>query len=226
MRLLIIEDDKQLADEMKIGLQRQGFTIDIANTGLAGEEKAYVTDYDAVLLDLNLPDKDGLAILSFLRGNERNMPVLIVSARDTVRERSTGLDLGADDYIVKPFDFVELTSRIRAVVRRFYGRTNPAIMIGRLSVNPAIQTALWGNEAIPLSSKEFDILWYLAERYPEIVSSEDIIEHTYNEDFDLFSSVLRVHISNLRRKLQAASGQNLLMTIKGKGYCLWSDFEK
>lgn len=226
MRLLIIEDDKPLADEMKVGLERQGFTVDIANTGLGGEEKAYVTDYDAVLLDLNLPDKDGLEILSYLRGNERNMPVLIVSARDTVRERSIGLDLGADDYIIKPFDFVELTSRIRAVVRRFYGRTNPKIMIGSLSINPAIQMALWENEAIPLSTKEFDILLYLAERHPEIVSSEDIIEHTYNEDFDLFSSVLRVHISNLRKKLQAASGQNLLITIKGKGYCLWNGLEK
>lgn len=226
MRLLIIEDDRQLANEMRIGLERQGFTIDIANTGLDGEEKAYVTNYDAVLLDLNLPDKDGIEILSFLRSNGRNMPVLIVSARDTVRERTTGLDLGADDYITKPFDFVELTSRIRAVVRRFYGRTNPEITIGSLSVNPAMRTALWEKEVILLSTKEFDILLYLAERHPEIVSSEDIIEHTYNEDFDLFSSVLRVHISNLRKKLQAASGQNLLMTVKGKGYCLWSGSEK
>ena len=226
MRLLVIEDDKQLAAEMKTGLERQGFSIDIANTGLAGEEKAYVTDYDAVLLDLNLPDKDGLAILSFLRSNGRNMPVLIVSARDAARERAAGLDLGADDYIVKPFDFIELTSRIRAVVRRFYGRTNPTIMIGSLSIDSAIQTAMWGKEAIPLSPKEFDILLYLAERHPEIVSNEDIIEHTYNEEFDLFSSVLRVHISNLRRKLLAASGQNLLITIKGKGYCLWNDSDR
>lgn len=226
MRLLIIEDDIRLADEMRTGLERHGFTIDIANTGLDGEEKAYVTDYDAVLLDLNLPDKDGLEILSYLRNNKRNMPVLIVTARDTVRERSTGLDLGADDYIIKPFDFIELTSRIRAVVRRFYGRTNPKITIGSLSINPATQTALWENETISLSTKEFDILLYLAERHPEIVSSEDIIEHTYDEDFDPFSSVLRVHISNLRKKLQAAGGQNLLITIKGKGYCLWNGSEK
>lgn len=226
MRLLIIEDDIRLADEMRTGLERHGFTIDIANTGLDGEEKAYVTDYDAVLLDLNLPDKDGLEILSYLRNNKRNMPVLIVTARDTVRERSTGLDLGADDYIIKPFDFIELTSRIRAVVRRFYGRTNPKITIGSLSINPATQTALWENEIISLSTKEFDILLYLAERHPEIVSSEDIIEHTYDEDFDPFSSVLRVHISNLRKKLQAAGGQNLLITIRGKGYCLWNGSEK
>lgn len=226
MRLLIIEDDRQLTGEMKTGLERQGFTIDIANTGLEGEEKACVTDYDAVLLDLNLPDKDGLDILVFLRNNGRNMPVLIVSARETVQERSVGLDLGADDYIVKPFDFIELASRIRAVVRRFYGRTSPRITIGSLSVDPAACTAAWENETIPLSVKEFDILLYLAECHPKVVSSEEIIEHTYNEEFDLFSSVLRVHISNLRKKLRAASGQNLLITVKGKGYYLWKNSEK
>lgn len=226
MRLLIIEDDKPLAGEMKIGLERQGFTIDTAHTGLEGEEKAFVTDYDAVLLDLNLPDKDGIEILSYLRANGRNMPVLIVSARDTARERSAGLDLGADDYIVKPFDFIELTSRIRAVVRRFYGRTSPEIKIGSLTVNSAARTALWKGEVLPLSVKEFDILLYLAERHPEVVSGEEIIEHTYDEEFDLFSSVLRVHISNLRKKLQAAGGQNLLVTVKGKGYHLWNDSEK
>ncbi len=226
MKVLIIEDDKQLAKEMKTGLERQGFTVDIANTGLEGEEKAIITDYDAVLLDLNLPDRDGLDILAFLRNSGRNMPVLIVSAREAVKERAAGLDLGADDYIVKPFDFIELTSRIRAVVRRFYGRTSPRITIGGLSVNPAVRTAAWENVDIPLSVKEFDILLYLAECYPKVVSSEEIIEHTYNEEFALFSSVLRVHISNLRKKLQAASGQNLLVTVKGKGYHLWKNSEK
>ena len=226
MRVLIIEDDRQLAKEMKTGLERQGFTVDIANTGLEGEEKASITDYDDVLLDINLPDRDGLDILAFLRNSGRNMPVLIVSAREAVKERAAGLDLGADDYIVKPFDFIELTSRIRAVVRRSYGRTSPRITIGSLSVNPATRTAVWENVDIPLSVKEFDILLYLAECYPKVVSSEEIIEHTYNEEFDLFSSVLRVHISNLRKKLQAASGQNLLVTVKGKGYHLWKNSEK
>lgn len=226
MRLLIIEDDLPLAGEMKTGLERQGFTVDIANTGLDGEEKAYVTDYDAVLLDLNLPDKDGLEVLSYLRSAERNIPILIVSARDTAREKAAGLDLGADDYIVKPFDFIELTSRIRAVVRRFYGRTSPKITFGKLGVDPAARTAAWENAVIPLSAKEFDILLVLAERHGSIVSSEEIIEHTYDEDFDLFSSVLRVHISNLRKKLKAASGQDLLLTVKGKGYRLWDGNEK
>lgn len=226
MRLLIIEDDVFLAEEMKIGLERQGFTVDISNSGLDGEEKAYITDYDAVLLDLNLPDKDGLEVLSWLRSSGRNCPVLIVSARDTARERALGLDLGADDYITKPFDFIELTSRIRAVVRRFYGRTSPIITVGELTVDPAARTVVWNNAVIPLSAKEFDILLYLAERRTEVVSSEDIIEHTYDEEFDLFSSVLRVHISNLRKKLQAVSGRNLLTTVKGKGYRLWDGNEK
>lgn len=226
MRLLIIEDDISLSEEMKTGLERQGFTIDLANTGLEGEEKAYVTDYDAVLLDLNLPDKDGLDILRFLRENDRNMPVLIVSARDTTRERAAGLDLGADDYIGKPFDFIELTSRIHAIVRRFHGRTNPQITVGALSINPATRTALWGNDHIALSAKEFDILLYLAQRCPEVVSGEEIVEHTYNEEFDLFSSVLRAHISNLRKKLQTVSGNNLLVTVKGKGYYLWDGLER
>lgn len=218
----MIEDDGRLSEEIKIGLKRQGFCIDLAATGLDGEEKAYATDYDAVLLDLNLPDKDGLDVLSFLRNHGRNIPVLIVSARGGVKERSAGLDLGADDYITKPFDFVELTSRIHAVIRRFYGRLNPKITLGDLSVNPATRTALWKEKPIPLSAKEFDILSYLAECSPNVVSGEEIIEHTYNEEFDMFSSVLRVHISNLRKKLYAASKENLLITVKGRGYRLWS----
>ncbi len=223
MRLLIIEDDKQLSSEMKTGLERQGFIIDIANTGFDGEEKAYITDYDAVLLDLNLPDKDGLEILSFLRKNERNIPILIVSARDKAADRISGLDLGADDYIIKPFDFAELTSRIHAVIRRFYGRTSPKITYGQLSICPATRVALWNNEKIDLSAKEFDILSFIAQCHPQIVSSEEIIEHNYDEYFDLMSSVLRVHISNLRKKLQSISGQNLLVTVKGKGYRLWEE---
>ncbi len=224
MRLLIIEDDIPLSAEMKIGLERQGFTVDVANTGLDGEEKAYVTDYDAVLLDLSLPDKDGLEVLAWLRENGRELPVLIVSARNAVQEKAAGLDLGADDYLTKPFDFLELTSRIRAVVRRFYGRTTPKITIESLAVCPNTRTALWEDRPIPLSAKEFDILLYLAERHPAVVSGEEIIEHTYDDSFDLFSSVLRVHISNLRKKLTAASGKNLLITVKGRGYCLWSGF--
>lgn len=223
MRVLIIEDDKVLSYEMKKGLEQKGFTVDIANSGLAGEEKAYVTNYDVILLDLNLPDKDGIDILSFLRESNRNIPVIIVSARDQLEDRVHGLDLGADDYIVKPFDFIEMASRIQAVIRRFYGRTNPEVKTKHLTINPLKRTVLYDATIIDLSSKEFDILYFLAEGYPNVISSEMIAEHIYDEFFDPFSSVLRVHIANLRKKLKQIAGYDLLITQKGKGYRLCDD---
>lgn len=223
MRILIIEDDKELSYEMKKGLEQKGFTVDVANTGLIGEEKAYITNYDVILLDLNLPDKDGMDILSFLRENNLNLPVIIVSARNKLEDRVHGLDLGADDFIVKPFDFTEMTSRIQAVIRRFYGRTNPQIKINRLTINPGKRTVLYDNATIELSAKEFDILYYLAENYPHVVSTEMIAEHIYDEFFDPFSSALRVHITNLRKKLKLVTKSDLLITLKGKGYRLCDD---
>ena len=220
MRLLIIEDDRELSDIMKTGLEKSGFNIDVSNTGSDGEEKAYTNPYDAILLDLNLPDKDGIEILSLLRKNRINTPVIIVTARDEVKQRALGLNLGADDYVTKPFDFIELTARIQAVVRRFFGRTNPEITVGGLLINPQTRKVFYRNQNIPLSAKEFDILEYLASRSPAVVSSEEITEHVYDEYFDTFSSVLRVHMVNLRKKLIAAGAENILVTMKGKGYSL------
>ncbi|MCB2311465.1 response regulator transcription factor [Clostridium tagluense] len=220
MRLLIIEDDKELSYVMKIGLEKSGFTTDVANTGFEGEEKAFANSYDSILLDLNLPDKDGLEILSFLRENDIHTPIIIVSARDEVQQRALGLNSGADDYIIKPFDFVELEARIQAVIRRFYGRTKNEIDLGKIKVYPHTRKVFVGEFETVLSAKEFDILEYLASRSPDIVSSEDIVEHVYDEFYDPFSSVLRVHIANLRKKLTRKGGEGLLITIKGKGYQL------
>ncbi|MBU3093117.1 response regulator transcription factor [Clostridium sp. CF011] len=220
MRLLIIEDDKELSYVMKIGLEKNGFTADVANTGFEGEEKAFANSYDTILLDLNLPDKDGIEILSFLRENNIHTPIIIVSARDEVQQRALGLNSGADDYIIKPFDFVELEARIQAVVRRFYGRTKNEIDLGKIKVYPNTRKVFVGQFETVLSAKEFDILEYLASRSPDIVSSEDIVEHVYDEFYDPFSSVLRVHIANLRKKLTRKGGEGLLITIKGKGYQL------
>lgn len=218
MRLLIVEDDRKLSQLMKLGLEKAGFTADVANTGAEGEEKAIVNSYDTILLDLNLPDKDGLEVLSFLQKNDVTTPVIIITARDEVQQRALGLNSGADDYVVKPFDFDELQARIRAVVRRFYGRNNPDIIKGRIKVCPHTRKAYLDGNELDLSVKEFDIIEYLANRSPEVVSSEDISEHVYDEYFDQFSSVLRVHISNLRKKLSELGGDRLLQTIKGKGY--------
>jgi Response regulators consisting of a CheY-like receiver domain and a winged-helix DNA-binding domain len=206
---------------MRDGLTTAGFTVDVSNIAKDGEEKAFVNQYDAILLDLNLPDKDGLDILRFLRSENILAPVIIITARDEIRQRALGLNLGADDYVLKPFDFVELSARIRAVVRRSFGRANPEIKIGLLTINPQTRQVFYNEKPIALSAKEFDILEYIANSYPTMVSGEAIAEHVYDEFADPFSSVLRVHIANLRKKLRSESGQELLITNKGRGYCIW-----
>ena len=218
MRILIIEDDKALSYELKEGLERKGFAVDVANMGNEGEEKAFVTDYEALLLDLNLPDKDGMKILEFLRKENRDIPVIIISARNTSRDRIRGLDMGADDYVVKPFDFDELASRIHAVVRRFYKRADNRIRLGELVVDPVKRLVSYAGKDVELSAKEFEILCYIAQCSPAVVSAEEIAEHVYDEFYDPFSSVLRVHIANLRRKLKNAAGHDVLITRKGIGY--------
>jgi DNA-binding response OmpR family regulator len=220
MRILIIEDNINLAKQVRIGLEREGFSVDTAFTGEDGEDKAFVNEYDVILLDLNLPDMDGLDILKFLRESNIPSPVIIVTARDEATQRAHGLDLGADDYLVKPFEFVELRARVQAVIRRFQGRTNPQITVGDLTVNPQSHRAEYKGKAIPLKPKEFDMLEYIAGRYPAVVAAEEIIEHIYDEDFDPFSSVIRVHIARLKKALMAAAGGELLRTIRGKGYVL------
>lgn len=220
MRILIIEDNFELFEYMKKSLEQEGFAVYTSYCGIEGEDKAYVNDYDILLLDLNLPDKDGLEIIRFLRAANIQTPVIMITARDTIYDRATGLDSGADDYLTKPFDLIELKARIRAVVRRFQGRTNPLIQIEQLVVNPLTRRAKFDGQDIPLSVKEFDILEVIASRYPAVVSSEEISEHIFDEMYDTFSSSLRVHIMRLRNKLADTSGQEILKTMRGKGYYL------
>ncbi|APC83690.1 response regulator transcription factor [Clostridium botulinum] len=220
MRLLIIEDNIELANSMKMGLEKMGFHIDVSNTGSDGEEKASINEYDVILLDLNLPDIDGIEILNYLRSESIETPVIIITARDEVEQLAFGLDNGADDYITKPFKLLELRARIHAIIRRFHGRTNPIINIGKLQLNPITRTVEIENKPVALVSKEFDILEYICYRHPAVVSSEEIAEHIYDENFDPFSSVLRVHIARLKKKLSNASGKEILINIRGKGYVL------
>lgn len=220
MRILIIEDNRELAVSVQKGLEREKFSVDLAFSGVAGEEKAYVNTYDAILLDLNLPDKDGLSILNFLRESDIDSPIIIITARDEIEERAKGLDFGADDYLVKPFELLELVARIRAVVRRFHGRTSPHIKIGPLIIDPVKRFVCYENSEVVLKPKEFDILLCIAQKYPAVVSTEEIAEHVYDENFDPFSSVLRVHLARLKKQLAQASGKDLLKTIRAKGYQL------
>lgn len=219
MRLLIIEDQVELANLMKATLTNYSYVVDVAHTGMDGELKAFDNSYDAILLDLNLPDKDGLDVLAFLRSQGITSPILILTARSELNQRIKGFDLGSDDFIIKPFEFEELHARIQAVVRRFYGRSNPIIQIEALAIHPKTRRVFIHEQEILLSTKEFDILEFIANNYPNLVSSEELAEHVYDENFDPFSSVIRVHIANIKRKL-VLDGEPILRNVKGRGYYL------
>lgn len=220
MRLLVIEDNIELSNSMKKGLENMNFKVDISNTGEEGEDKASINEYDVILLDLNLPDTDGIEVLKYLRKKSIETPIIIITARDNVSDLAIGLDNGADDYITKPFQLLEVRARIHAVIRRFHGRTNPIINIGTLKLNPVNRTVYIDEKEVILAIKEFDILEYICYKHPAVVSSEEIVEHVYDENFDPFSSVLRVHISRLKNKLKNIQGQEVLVNVRGKGYCL------
>lgn len=220
MRLLVIEDNIELSKSMKKGLENMNFKVDISNTGEEGEEKASINEYDVILLDLNLPDTDGIEVLKYLRKKSIDTPIIIITARDNVLDLAIGLDNGADDYITKPFQLLEVRARIHAVIRRFHGRTNPIINIGTLKLNPVNRTVYIDEKEVILAIKEFDILEYICYKHPAVVSSEEIVEHVYDENFDPFSSVLRVHISRVKNKLKNIQGQEVLVNVRGKGYCL------
>ncbi|EGO5824306.1 response regulator transcription factor [Enterococcus sp. GC34] len=220
MRVLVVEDNRELVLSVKKGLEQENISVDVAYDGESGEEKAFINSYDGILLDLNLPKKDGLSVLQSLRAEEVESPVIIITARDEIEERAKGLDFGADDYLVKPFELLELKARIRAVIRRYHGRALPQISIGALKIDPLGRRVSYQKTEVVLKPKEFDILLCIAQRHPAVVSSEEISEHVYDEDFDPFSSVLRVHLARLKKKLAEAAEKEVLKTIRAKGYQL------
>ena len=220
MRVLVVEDNRELALSVKKGLEQENISVDVAYDGELGEEKAFINSYDGILLDLNLPKKDGLSVLQSLRAEEVESPVIIITARDEIEERAKGLDFGADDYLVKPFELLELKARIRSVIRRYHGRALPQISIGALKIDPLGRRVSYQKTEVVLKPKEFDILLCIAQRHPAVVSSEEISEHVYDEDFDPFSSVLRVHLARLKKKLAEAAEKEVLKTIRAKGYQL------
>lgn len=220
MRLLIIEDSEEIINCIKIELEKIGICVDTATSGFEGEEKAYVNEYDIIILDIGLPDKNGIEILKYLRKESIDTPVMILTGCDERKMLIQGLEIGADDYLIKPIQMEEIVARVRAIIRRYNKKSNPDIKIGNLVVNTSTRIALYNNKKLELTIKEFDILEYLAMKFPAVISSEEILEHVYNEYFNPFSSVLRVHITKLRKKLEKASGKEILITTRGKGYSL------
>ncbi len=220
MRLLLIEDYRPLKKSLTKGLQEAGFAVDTTGDGKEGLWYAMSNDYDVILLDLMLPGMDGLKILKKLRAKGRQSHVLILTAKDTLEDRVTGLDLGADDYLVKPFEFRELLARIRALLRRSYRSKNPHIKVQDLRIDLTTQRVWRGREEIQLTLREYALLEYLVMRMGETVSRTDIWEHVYEFSSTASSNVVDVYIGYLRKKIERPNKPTLIQTVRGRGYTL------
>jgi two-component system OmpR family response regulator len=215
MRLLVVEDEPDLLSGLARALRREGYAVDTAVDGEEGLYKATSTDYDAILLDLQIPKLDGWTLLSRLR-EVRSTPVLVLTARDALEDRVRGLDGGADDYLVKPFDMPELMARLRAVIRRGARQARAVIEVGNLEVDTASRTVRQSGNPVPLTAREYVLLEYLVLHRGEVVSRTELYEHLFDENDATLSNLLDVHVSNLRRKL----GSDLIQTRRGLGYCV------
>ena len=220
MRLLLVEDYLPVQKAVARGLREAGFAVDV--TGDGEEDLWYATgnDYDVIILDVMLPGMDGLTILRRIRSEGRAAHVLILTAKDTVPDRVKGLDLGADDYLIKPFAFEELLARVRALARRAYRTKNPLLEVGDLRIETTTQRAWRGQEEVQLTSREYALLEYLAMRAGEVVSRTDIWEHVYEFNSEADSNVVDVYIGYLRKKIERPGKPSLIHTLRGKGYSL------
>jgi len=218
MRLLLIEDYLPLVRSVSQGLREAGYAVDTVVDGEEGLERAESAAYDAVILDLMLPKLDGLALLERLRGQQNATPVLILTARDRVADRVRGLDLGADDYLVKPFAFAELLARVRAIIRRRYQSSASTIRVGDLEIDTTARTVRRRGTAIVLSAREYALLEYLAARQGQVVSRAEIWDHVYDFASEPSSNVIDVYIGYLRKKIEQGEGPKLIHTRRGQGY--------
>jgi two-component system OmpR family response regulator len=217
VRLLLIEDESELARVLRQTLEEEGFQVDWAADGEEGLFKAGEVEYDAILLDLMLPVLDGFEVLSRLRGpGGRPVPVLVLTARDGVPDRVRGLNLGADDYLVKPFDLDEMLARVRALIRRSADRPSPRLSVGDVTIDTVARTVRKGEQPVDLTAKEYALLEYLALHAGEVVTRTRIYEHIYGEEENTFSNVVNVYVANLRRKL----GADIIETRRGHGYLI------
>lgn len=220
MRLLIVEDDVKLAGSLARGLRREGYAVDLAASGADALLHARVYDYDAVILDVMIPQGDGVEVCRTLRGEGRWMPILILTARDGVADRIRGLDAGADDYLVKPFDYGELIARLRAIVRRGAPERPTVLIVGDLEVDPAAHTVMRQGRSVELTAREFALIEFLARRGGEVVSRAELLEHVWDQNFEGSTNVVDVYVGYLRRKLEEPFGRPLIRTVRGAGYVL------
>jgi two-component system OmpR family response regulator len=215
MRILIVEDEPDLLRSLARALREEGYAVDTAAEGEDGLFKAEGYDYDAVVLDVMLPKLDGWGVLQKLRKTKKT-PVLMLTARDQPRDRVRGLDTGADDYVVKPFDLSELLARLRALIRRSAGKTRNVVEIGDVAIDTAARNVSRAGQAVPLTAREYGLVEYLALHRGEVVSRTTLYEHLFDENDATLSNLLDVHVSNIRKKL----GAEFITTRRGHGYCI------
>lgn len=220
MRLLIVEDEKPLARVLKKGLEEQGFTVDLSFDGEDGLFLAENYAFDAILLDIMLPKLDGLTLLKTLRRRGVETPVLMLTAKREMNDKVAGLEMGADDYIAKPFDFPELLARVRSTIRRNKGQTNPEIIVGDLCLDTNLRVVRRDGQLLKLSAKEYEYLEYLALNRNRVVNRSELLDHLYSTSYDFDSNIIDVYISNLRRKVDRDFTHKLIHTIRGAGYRL------
>jgi two-component system OmpR family response regulator len=217
---LIVEDDLKLARSLERGLRSDGYAVDLAASGSDALLQAHVYDYDAVILDVMIPQPDGVEVCRALRADGHWVPVLMLTARDGVGDRIRGLDAGADDYLVKPFDYGELIARVRALVRRGAPERPAILRVGDLEVDPAARTVIRAGRAVELTAREFALLEFLVRRAGEVVSRSELLEHVWDRNFTGSSNIVDVYVGYLRRKLEEPFGRPLIRTVRGAGYVL------
>jgi two-component system OmpR family response regulator len=224
--VLVVEDEPAMAEVLRRGLEEEGFAVDVAATGEDGLWFARENDYDAIVLDLILPDRHGFEVLGDLRKSGRWAPVLVLTARDAIDDRVTGLDLGGDDYMTKPFAFPELLARLRALMRRG-ARERPAVLtVGDLTLDPAARQVSRGEVPISLTTKEFALLECFMRQPDRVWSKTELIEHVWDFAFDSDSNVVEVYVGYLRQKVDRPFGRRSLETLRGAGYRLRDDREE
>ena len=223
MRILVVDDEPDLVEALARGLRREGYAVDTALDGDEALAKASWTPYDLVCLDITMPGVDGLEVCRALRTNpaEGVVPrVLMLTARDTLEDRVQGLDVGADDYLVKPFAFDELAARVRSLLRRDGGRSGSVLVVGSLVLDTARHEARRGARLVDLTAKEFALLRYFMSRPGEVISQEELLDHVWDEHADPFTNTVRVTVGTLRRKLSTDDEPGLVETVVGRGYRL------
>lgn len=220
MKILLVEDEEKLLETIKEGLVHSGYAVDTALDGEEGSFMAFTNDYDLIILDINLPQKDGFEILKEVRARDREVNIIMLTALSDIDDRVRGFDLGANDYVLKPFHFEELKARIRSLLRRKTTIKDSVIETKGISFDTTKRTFKIDGENLKLTAKEAGILEYLFFNLGRYVTTEELMEHVWNDEVDIFSNVVRVHMSALRKKLKAKLGKNIIRNEIGKGYII------